>query len=107
MLSMPKVNIKLLREKMHLSQESFARRLGVSLFTVYRWECGKSHPNTLARRELAVFLYRQGLIPFGKAREVSGLSRTEFFELLAERNISGHYTENNLDEDRAFLKKWK
>lgn len=107
MLSMPNVNIKLLRERMHLSQEAFARRLGVSLFTIYRWESGKVHPNALARRELAVFLYKQGLIPLGKAREISGLSRIEFHGLLAERNIPSHYTENNLEEDLAFLKKWK
>jgi|GEM_PF-4427844 len=101
------LNVKRLREKLNLSQEVFAHRLGVSLFTVYRWETGKASPSTLARRELSLFLYNQKLIPMGRARQISGLSKAEFLNLLGERNIPRHYTENDLEEDSIFLKKWK
>lgn len=107
MHAMPNLNIRTLREGLNLSQEALAHRLGVSLFTVYRWEAGKTHPNMLARRELGLFLYNHGAIPLGKARELSGLSKNEFLGLLAERNIPRHYTEEDLEDDLAFVKKWK
>jgi transcriptional regulator with XRE-family HTH domain len=36
--------IKALREQLHLTQEAFARILGVSFATVNRWENGKTEP---------------------------------------------------------------
>lgn len=107
MNALANLDIRSLREKLKMSQETLAHRLGVSLFTVYRWEKGKSHPNSLARRELAVYLYSQNIIPFGKAREISGLSKTEFLTILAERNIPNHYNENDLKDDLEFIKQWK
>lgn len=41
--------IKALREKMKLSQEGFARRLGTSLNTVNRWEKGVHRPGQMAK----------------------------------------------------------
>lgn len=37
--------IKLVRQKSLLSQEDFAKALGVAFTTVNRWECGKSKPS--------------------------------------------------------------
>ena len=37
-------NIKLIRQKLFLSQETFAKELGVSFATVNRWETGKTKP---------------------------------------------------------------
>lgn len=50
-------------------------------------------------RELAVSLYAQGALSFGKARALAELSKREFHELLGEREIPRHYTEAELDED--------
>lgn len=36
--------IKLIRQKSILSQEAFAKELGVSFATVNRWEAGKTKP---------------------------------------------------------------
>lgn len=41
-------NITEARERMGISQEQLAARLGVSRQTVYRWEKGKSNPPTSA-----------------------------------------------------------
>lgn len=37
-------NIKSIRQKCFLSQETFAKELGVSFATVNRWESGKTKP---------------------------------------------------------------
>ena len=37
-------NIKLIRQKLFLSQGTFAKELGVSFATVNRWETGKTKP---------------------------------------------------------------
>lgn len=37
-------NIKLIRQKLFISQETFAKELGVSFATVNRWETGKTKP---------------------------------------------------------------
>ncbi len=39
------------------------------------------------RRELAIRLYEKGLLSFGKARELSEMSRWEFHDLLGEEGI--------------------
>lgn len=36
--------IKLMREKMRLSQEDVAEKIGVSRFTIINWESGKREP---------------------------------------------------------------
>lgn len=37
-------NIKKIRQKCFLSQEAFAKELGISFATVNRWESGKTKP---------------------------------------------------------------
>lgn len=49
--------------------------------------------------ELAVTLYAQGILSFGKARQLSGLSKYEFGMLLGTRGIPRHYTEEELKDD--------
>ena len=44
--------IKRLRTRRGQSQEEFARDVGVSVFSVVRWETGKNRPAQLARRRL-------------------------------------------------------
>ncbi|OIB59113.1 UPF0175 family protein [Natrialba sp. SSL1] len=54
------------------------------------------------RRELAVTLYREGMLSFGKARELAALSRKEFHQLLGDRNVERHYTTEELAEDLEY-----
>ena len=44
-------DIKLIRQKLFLSQEEFADELGVALSTVNRWETNKSKPNLSAMKK--------------------------------------------------------
>ena len=99
-------NLKTLRRNLGLSRETMAHHLGVSLYTVYRWEKGRVNPSALARRELALFLYNQGALALGEARRLSGLFKRDFLTLLTERNIPRHYTAEDLEDDLQFVEKW-
>ena len=54
--------------------------------------------------EMAVYLYAQGRLSIGKARELADMALWEFRQLLASRRISPHYDESDLDEDVATLR---
>lgn len=54
--------------------------------------------------EIAVYLYSQGRLSIGKARELAGLTLWEFRQLLASRRISAHYDAEDLDQDIATLR---
>jgi predicted HTH domain antitoxin len=56
------------------------------------------------KTELAVYLYAQGRLSVGKARELAGLTLWEFRQLLASRRISPHYDVAELDQDVATLR---
>jgi predicted HTH domain antitoxin len=51
------------------------------------------------RTELAVALYAQGILSFGKASELAELTRFAFAELVTQRGIPRHYTEDELTQD--------
>ena len=55
------------------------------------------------RRELAVRLYQKGLLGFGKARQLAGLSKWAFHGLLGEEGIERNYDLAELDEDLKSL----
>jgi predicted HTH domain antitoxin len=55
------------------------------------------------RRELAIRLYEKGLLSFGKARELAGLSKWEFHELLAAEGVPRHYDLEELEADLQTL----
>jgi len=55
------------------------------------------------RRELAVRLYQKGLLSFGKARELAGMTKWEFYLLLGEEGIVRRYGAEELDEDMKTL----
>ena len=46
------MDIKKARIQLGLSQENFARELGVSFVTVNRWENGRTKPSPLAKRAI-------------------------------------------------------
>jgi predicted HTH domain antitoxin len=50
-------------------------------------------------KELAIALYTQELLSFGKACELAKLDYREFGKVLGDRNINRHYSEPELDED--------
>lgn len=54
--------------------------------------------------EIAVYLYSQGRLSIGKARELASMSLWEFRQLLASRRIAPHYGETELQEDIATLR---
>ena len=56
------------------------------------------------RTELAVALYAQGILPFGKASELGELSRLAFADLVTRRNIPRHYTEGELAQDLDYAR---
>lgn len=56
------------------------------------------------KRELALALYRRGVLSSGKARELAGLTRWEFEELLGKRRIERHYSEEDLERDLEYAK---
>ena len=54
------------------------------------------------KEELAIHLYSEGFLSFGKARALAGLSKWEFAELLGIKKIPRHYTREDLEEDFIF-----
>ena len=56
------------------------------------------------RVEMALYLYAQGRLSIGKARELADMSLWEFRQLLASRRISPHYDKSDLDQDMATLR---
>jgi len=51
------------------------------------------------RKELAVTLYARQVLPLGKARQLTDLSRRDFEALLGERQVPRYYSEADLEED--------
>ena len=56
------------------------------------------------QRELAVTLYREGMLSFGKARELAKLDTFAFAQLLGERGTYRHYGTDEFEEDLAYAR---
>ena len=56
------------------------------------------------RRELAIHLFQQGKLSFGKAREMTGMTVWAFQQLLGSREIPVHYDVADYEEDLVTLK---
>ncbi len=54
------------------------------------------------RKELALALYKRGTLSFGKARTLAQLTYWEFDDLLGQREIVRHYTDDDLQEDMQY-----
>ena len=54
------------------------------------------------KTELALSLYAQGLLSFGKACELADMPKVEFGLLLGKRNIPRQYDEKDLEDDIAY-----
>ncbi|HIC94034.1 MAG TPA: UPF0175 family protein [Anaerolineae bacterium] len=55
------------------------------------------------KRELAIRLYAKGLLSFGKARQLAGMTRWDFRDLLGEEGIPRRYDIEELEEDLRTL----
>lgn len=56
------------------------------------------------RTELAIALYAQGLLSFGKARELAGKGKYDFGRLLGDREIARHYGRKELEDDLVYAR---
>ena len=54
--------------------------------------------------ELSISTYSQGLLSFGKSRELSKLGKFEFAQLLGKRGISRHYGRDELEDDLNYAR---
>jgi predicted HTH domain antitoxin len=52
--------------------------------------------------ELALALYARDILSFGKARELTGLSKYDFGQLLAKRDIPRHYSPEDMQDDVTY-----
>ena len=53
--------LKMIRQQSIMSQEDFAKEIGVSFSTVNRWETGKSSPNYKTIKKIKDYCDRQGI----------------------------------------------
>lgn len=53
--------IKAVRQKAFLTQEAFAKELGVAFSTVNRWETEKRHPSVNAMKRISRFCDKHGI----------------------------------------------
>lgn len=54
-------DIKIVRQRSLMSQETFAQTLGVSFTTVNRWETGKSKPSYKTMKLIDAFCKKNGI----------------------------------------------
>ena len=59
----------------------------------------KSELQERLRTELAIRLYQKGILGFGKARELAGLHKWLFQEILAKENVAMNYDAEELGKD--------
>jgi len=52
--------------------------------------------------ELAIALYSQEFLSFGKARELADMGKYEFGQLLGKRGILRHYGQEELEDDLKY-----
>lgn len=55
------------------------------------------------RRELALYLFQQGRLSFGKARQMAGMTVWAFQQILGSRGIPVHYDIEDYEDDLATL----
>jgi len=58
---------------------------------------------TRLHQELAIRLYQKEILSFGKARQLTGMTKWEFHSILGEEGIVRHYDVGELEKDLATL----
>ena len=64
----------------------------------------ESEIETRLRMELAIALYKQEILSFGKSVELAGVNRYQFGELLKERGVARYYGPEELAEDVGYAR---
>jgi predicted HTH domain antitoxin len=64
---------------------------------------GKEKESVLLK-ELAISLYQQDILSFGKARQLANMSKWELHNELGKRKIARHYTSEEFEEDLRYAK---
>ena len=59
------------------------------------------------RQELAIYLFQQDKLSFGKAKELADMTVWAFQQLLGSKGIPIHYDMDDYEEDLATLKELK
>jgi len=62
--------------------------------------------NKAFKVELAIHLYATGILSFGPARRLAGMSKMEFHFLLGQRRIERQYDVEDYEKDLANMKKF-
>lgn len=55
-------------------------------------------------RELAIALYTQDILSFGKARELAEMDKYEFGQLLSRRSVLRHHSFAELNDDLSYAR---
>lgn len=64
----------------------------------------ESELKTRLKIELAIRLYQKGILGFGKARELAGLNKWQFQEILAKEKVPLNYDFEELERDLETLR---
>ena len=65
----------------------------------------RQHWKNELKKELAIQLYREGLISFGNARRLAEMRKWDFHDLLGIRKISRQYDFEDFEEDLKLISK--
>lgn len=53
--------VKKIRQRCFLTQENFAKEIGVAFSTVNRWESGRTKPNLCAMKNIKIFCEKHNI----------------------------------------------
>ncbi len=59
------------------------------------------------KKELALQLYREGLVSFANAHRLAGMNKIDFHYLLGERKIPRQYDIEDYEKDLENLAEWR
>ena len=69
---------------------------------IHTMKLPRSQVKNYLMTDIAASLYQQGILSFGKARQLCKMSKWEFQKELGTRKIERHYEKKNLQEDIDF-----
>lgn len=72
--------IREIRQRLGLSQEKLAAKLGVSFRTVNRWENGRAVPSSLALKQFKGLLRQMNHSPEATVRDLGGKLLAQYFQ---------------------------
>jgi len=58
------------------------------------------------KKHLALYMFKERILSFGKASELSGMNKLEFMELAGSKGISLNYDVDDYQEDLKTIRDW-